>query len=97
MAKDQRMQTFQETFSAPFEAELEALRSKTSLSISRVQRPFRVLMVRLSQKRSLQCSAECFSVQEFTVKEAYDCQSKCEQPLERLKTQQERLYALWDV
>lgn len=97
MAKDQRMQTFQETFSAPFEAELEALRSKVSLSVSRVQRPFRILMVSLRQKRSLQCSAECFSVEEFTVKEAYDCQGKCEQPLERLKTQQERLFALWDV
>lgn len=91
------MKDFEETFSVPFEAELQALRSKTTLSLARVQRPFRLLMVRTTQKRTMQCSAECFSVEEFSVKEAYDCQEKCEQPLERLKTQQERMFALWDV
>ena len=97
MATDQRVQDFQETFSVTFEAELQALRSKTSLSLARVQHPFRLLLVCNRQKRTFQCSAECFSVQEFSVKEAYDCQEKCELPLKRLKTQQERLFAMWDV
>ncbi|CAG9326520.1 unnamed protein product [Blepharisma stoltei] len=60
--------------------------------VERLEIPYRVLL-----KSAFECSRDCFSVENYELRESFACKNKCISVLESLKKDQEASFAQFDT